>query len=54
MIEKTKKGPGKAPTRTMLSIGDKPLQDIVIAKSGELPVEEGGFHVEDGGAHVEL
>lgn len=32
---------------TTLNIsGDKPLQDVVIVKSGELPVEEGGFRNE--------
>jgi hypothetical protein len=28
-----------------INIGDKPLQDVVIVKSGEIPVE-GGFHNE--------
>lgn len=27
-------------------IGDKPVQKVVIVKSGEVPIEEGGFHVE--------
>ena len=29
-----------------LTIGDKPVEDVVIVKSGEIPLEEGFFHQE--------
>ena len=34
------------PKESVLNIGDKPVQKVVIVKSGEIPVEEDGFHVE--------
>jgi hypothetical protein len=35
----TKKGPGIL-FQTELTTGDKPEQDVVIVKSGEIPIEE--------------